>query len=112
MFTLILCFSKGVVTFSCDLWRFLLPHLFQGFSHTPSFWRNYFDTKTTLIDFLSFSVERVCDILSGKQPAEKWNSCLGPLSVLMVVDVRLYLITSKTISPAWFRVFELGWGRR
>lgn len=101
MFTLILgFFFKGVVAFSYDLWRLLLPRLFQGFSHTPSFWRNYFDSKTTLIDFLSFSVEHVCDTLSGKQPAEKCNSCLRPLSVLIVVDVHLYLITAKNINPA------------
>lgn len=87
-------FFKGVVNFGYDLGRFLLPHLFQGFSHTPSFWGNYFDSKTTLIDFLSFIVECVCDILSGKQPAEKCYFCLRLLSVLMlVVDVHLYLIT-------------------
>jgi len=38
--------------------------------------------------------------LPGKQPAEKCNSCLRILSVLMVVDVRLHLITSKNINPA------------
>lgn len=32
---------------------------------------------------------------------EKCSSCLRALSVLMVVDVHLCLITSKNINPAW-----------
>lgn len=69
--------------------------------------------KQLLIDFLSLSVERVCETVPGKQPAEKHNSFLRTVSVLGVADVHLCLITSKNINPAPVLDFlDFGeWGR-
>lgn len=52
-------------------------------------------TQKHLTDSAPSNVKHVCDTLPGKQPAEEYSPCLKSLSVLMVVDVHLCLITPK-----------------
>lgn len=90
-------FSKGVVTCSHDLWRLLLPHLFQRCSHTPLFWRNCFDSKTTFNWPFIFQC-RICLCYIARQAACREIQFLSQDSVL--VDVHLCLISAKDTHSA------------
>lgn len=100
VFTLILgFFSKGVVTCSHNLWRLLLPHLFQRFPHNPLFWRNCFDSKTTFNWPFIFQC-RMCLWYIARQAACWEMQFLSQDSVLEVVDVHLCLIFAKNTHSA------------
>lgn len=92
-------FSKGVVTSSDNLWRLLLPPLFQRFSHTPLFWRNCFDWRTTFNWTFIFQC-RICLWYITRQAAWGEMQFSSQDSVLVVVDVHLCLISAKNTHSA------------
>lgn len=105
-------FSKGVVTSSDNLWRCLLPHLFQRFSHTPLFWRSCSDWRTTFNWPFIFRC-RIFLWYITRQAACGEMQFSSQDSVLVVVDVHLCLISAKnTHSASVLRVLGLVWRRR